>query len=313
MRMNGRSRHNTAPGERQTTRVSPGYPALAIMNDLARRMALPAAARQTALVGKYVEDRRKGDTDRRRRDTDRRQGFAERRRKTFGPRRNDSRAGRLYEKTSFAEGGQPEALLREVNEKLVAATVRAQTAAEAAEQTVRQMTHKAEHDFLTGLPNRALLADRLERSIALAERHGTKVALMYLDVDNFKQINDTFGHSIGDQLLQSVAKRLQTCVRFSDTVSRQGGDEFVVLLTDVEDVGGVTLTAQKLIEAVAEPHLVGDQSFHQVTLSIGISIYPDDAKDMDTVLCNADAAMYYAKKNGRNNYQMFRPDMKSAR
>ncbi|WP_052812920.1 GGDEF domain-containing protein [Desulfonatronum thioautotrophicum] len=302
------NRHDNNPDERHVTNESLGHPVLAIVNALVERIAF---ARQTPPAGKHGEDRRRGNADRRRGTTDRRQGVAERRR-TVVPRKDDPHARKLNEKTSFAGVGQPEALLREVNEKLVIATINAQTAAEAADQAVQRMTRMAQHDFLTGLPNRALLADRLERSIALAGRHGTKVALMFLDVDNFKEINDAFGHSIGDQLLQSIAKRLQMCVRFSDTVSRQGGDEFVVLLTDVEGAHGVTLAAQKMIVAVAEPHLVEDQSLH-VTLSIGISIYPDDAKDIDNVLRNADAAMYYAKESGRNNYQMFRPDMKSVR
>ena len=198
--------------------------------------------------------------------------------------------------------------MREANEQLVVATVHAQTMTEAAEQTTAQMTHMAEHDFLTGLPNRALLTDRLAQSIALAQRHGKKVALMYLDLDHFKHINDSLGHAVGDQLLQSVAKRLQACVRLSDTVSRQGGDEFVVLLAEVEEAQDAVLTAEKLIEAMAEPHLIGGHRLH-VTLSIGISLYPDDGKDIETVIRNADTAMYHAKKNGRNNYQMFTPDM----
>jgi len=202
-----------------------------------------------------------------------------------------------------------EALLREANEQLVVAAVRAQTMTENAQQTALQMTHMAKHDFLTGLPNRMLLNDRLERSIALAKRQDKKVALMYMDVDHFKHINDSLGHMIGDQLLQSVAKRLHACVRLSDTVSREGGDEFVVLLADVEDAHGAALTAQKLIEAMAEPHLIGIHRLH-VTLSIGISLYPDDGKDIESVIRNADTAMYHAKKNGRNNYQVFTPDMK---
>jgi diguanylate cyclase (GGDEF)-like protein len=133
---------------------------------------------------------------------------------------------------------------------------------------------------------------------------------MYLDIDNFKNINDSLGHTVGDQLLQSIAKRLQACVRFSDTVSRQGGDEFVVLLADVENAQGAALIAQKLIEAMAQPGLIADQNL-QVTLSIGISLYPDDGKDIEAVLRNADTAMYYAKKNGRNNYQVFTPGMKT--
>jgi diguanylate cyclase (GGDEF)-like protein len=201
-----------------------------------------------------------------------------------------------------------DAQLREANEHLVVATVRAQTMTETAEQATAQMSHMAEHDFLTDLPNRALLTDRLAQSIALAQRHGTKVALMYLDLDHFKHINDSLGHAVGDQLLQSVAKRLQACVRLSDTVSRQGGDEFVVLLAEVKEVQDAVFTAEKLIAAMAEPHLVNGHQFH-VTLSIGISLYPDDGKDVEDVVRNADTAMYQAKKSGRNKYQVFTPDM----
>ena len=207
-----------------------------------------------------------------------------------------------------ALGARTEAQLREANERLVVATVSAETMTEAAEQATAQMSYMAEHDFLTGLPNRSLLTDRLAQAIALAQRHGKKVALMFLDLDHFKHINDSLGHAVGDQLLQSVAKRLQECVRHSDTVCRQGGDEFVVLLAEVEAVQDAALTAEKLIEAMAAPHLIGGHRLH-VTLSIGISLYPDDGKDVEALVRNADTAMYHAKKSGRNNYQAFTPDM----
>ena len=214
---------------------------------------------------------------------------------------------RTEKKTSKARIALSEQL-RDANEQLILATVHAQIMTEAAEQTVAIMTHMAEHDFLTGLPNRSLLTDRLAQAIALAQRHGKKVALMYLDVDNFKHINDSLGHAIGDLLLQSVAQRLLTCVRLSDTVSRQGGDEFVVMLPEAEVALDAAHTAKKLIAAVAKPHLVADHQLH-VTLSIGISLYPDDGKDVETVLRNADIAMYQAKKSGRNNYKLFTPEM----
>lgn len=222
------------------------------------------------------------------------------------------KALRIQEETAKATAelnSRNEALLREANEQLVMATVRAHTLTEIAQKTAEKMAHMAKHDCLTGLPNRALLNDRLEQSIALAQRHNKKVALMYMDIDHFKHINDSLGHVIGDQLLRSIAGRLRSCVRLSDTVSRQGGDEFVVMLTDVEDAEGAILTAQKLIEAIALPHLIGIHRLH-VSLSIGISLYPDDGKDMESVIRNADTAMYHAKKNGRNNYQLFTPDMK---
>jgi len=201
-----------------------------------------------------------------------------------------------------------EAQLREANEHLVVATVRAQTMTEVAEQATVEMSYMAKHDFLTGLPNRSLLTDRLAQSMALAQRHDRKVALIYLDLDHFKHINDSLGHAVGDQLLQSVAKRLQDCVRLSDTVCRQGGDEFVVLLAEVQTAQDAHLTAEKLLKTMAEPLLIGSHRLH-VTLSIGISLYPDHGQDVETVVKNADIAMYHAKRSGRNNYQVFTPEL----
>ncbi|MCU0736709.1 MAG: EAL domain-containing protein [Methylotetracoccus sp.] len=201
-----------------------------------------------------------------------------------------------------------QAQLREANEHLVVATVRAQMMTEVAEQATLRMSYMAKHDFLTGLPNRSLLTDRLTQSMALAQRHGKKVALLYLDLDHFKHINDSLGHAVGDQLLQSAAKRLQACVRLSDTVCRQGGDEFVVLLAEVQTVQDAHLAAKKLIKAMAEPYYIGSHRLH-VTPSIGISLYPDHGQDVETVVKNADIAMYHAKRSGRNTYQVFAPEM----
>ena len=202
-----------------------------------------------------------------------------------------------------------EAQLRDANEHLVVATVHAQSMTDIAEQATRQMAYMAEHDFLTGLPNRALLTDRLSQSIMFALRHGgKKVALMYLDLDHFKHINDSLGHEVGDKLLQSVAQRLQTSVRHSDTVSRHGGDEFVILLAEVESVQDATITAEKIMAVMTKPHLIADHQLH-VTLSIGMSIFPDDGKDVETVIRNADTAMYHAKRSGRNKYQFFTAEM----
>ena len=201
--------------------------------------------------------------------------------------------------------------LLEANENLVVAAIHSQTMTEVAQHATLQMAFKAERDFLTGLPNRALLADRLAQSITLARRHGKRVALMYLDLDNFKDINDSLGHSVGDQLLQSTAKRLEGCVRHSDTVSRQGGDEFVVLLSEIEAVQDAARAAQKLVKVMAEPHLIGGHRLN-VTLSIGISLYPDDGADAEAVLTNADTAMYHVKRNGRNSYRRFDPEMNAS-
>jgi diguanylate cyclase (GGDEF)-like protein/PAS domain S-box-containing protein len=177
-----------------------------------------------------------------------------------------------------------------------------------ARATALQIIHSAEHDFLTGLPNRMLLHDRVNQAVGLSLRHSTKGAVLFLDLDGFKNINDSLGHPIGDKVLQSVAERLVTCLRGSDTVSRQGGDEFVVLLSEVEHPEDAAITASRMLKAVAKPHLI-DKRELRVTTSIGVSIFPDDGKDADTLIKNADTAMYQAKENGRHSYQFFKPAM----
>ena len=171
-----------------------------------------------------------------------------------------------------------------------------------------EMTHSAEHDFLTGLPNRMVLNDRISQAIALAPRHCNKVAVLFLDLDGFKHINDSLGHPTGDKLLQSVAKRLVHCVRASDTVSRQGGDEFVVLLSEVQHLEDAAITARRMLKAVAEPHPIDHHELH-VTGSIGLSVYPEDGGNAETLIKNADTAMYQAKEKGSQAYQFFKPDM----
>ena len=171
-----------------------------------------------------------------------------------------------------------------------------------------QMTHSAAHDFLTGLPNRMLLDDRINQAIALAPRHGKKVAILVLDLDGFKHVNDSLGHTTGDKLLKSVSNRLVECVRASDTVSRTGGDEFVVVLSELQQLEDASGLARRILTAVAQPHFIDQHDLH-VTTSIGISIYPDDGIDAETLIKTADTAMYQAKGNGRHNYQFFEPAM----
>ena len=178
----------------------------------------------------------------------------------------------------------------------------------AAQAMALKMAHLAQHDFLTNLPNRVLLNDRVEQAIALAKRRGTQIAVLFLDLDNFKHINDSLGHAIGDKLLQSVAKRLCACVRGSDTVSRQGGDEFVILVTEDRFMEKADLVADKILVALAEPHAIAGHELH-VSASIGISVYPEDGQDAETLAKNADTAMYSAKEKGRNNYQYFKQAM----
>jgi diguanylate cyclase (GGDEF)-like protein/PAS domain S-box-containing protein len=171
-----------------------------------------------------------------------------------------------------------------------------------------EMAHLAQHDFLTGLPNRMLLNDRVNQAIGLASRRRKHVAVLFLDLDGFKHINDSLGHPTGDKLLQSVAQRLAACVRGSDTVSRQGGDEFVVLLSEVEQSEDAAITARRMLVAVAEAHCIDQHDLH-VTTSIGVSVYPEDGADAATLIKNADTAMYQAKADGRQSYRFFRPAM----
>jgi diguanylate cyclase (GGDEF)-like protein len=178
----------------------------------------------------------------------------------------------------------------------------------AARAITLQMTHSTQHDFLTGLPNRLLLSDRIMQAITLAQRRNKTVGVLFLDIDGFKHINDSLGHPTGDKLLQSIAERLAACVRSSDTVSRQGGDEFVVLLAEMEQSEDAAVTARRMLQTVAEAHFIDDHDLH-VTTSIGVSVYPDDGLDADTLIKNADTAMYQAKENGRQSYQFFKSAM----
>ncbi|HWS03750.1 MAG TPA: EAL domain-containing protein [Gammaproteobacteria bacterium] len=199
-------------------------------------------------------------------------------------------------------------ILQQANEHLVIATLEAHKLTEQVQIVNDQLDHLAHHDVLTDLPNRILLQDRLSQAIELARRQGRQLAVMFLDLDQFKHINDSLGHAVGDQLLQSVAQRLVGCVRHSDTISRQGGDEFVLLLPYIEQAEDAALSAQKILAALALPHLIDQNDLH-VTVSIGISIYPEDGKDADALIKSADTAMYHAKENGRNNYKFFEQDM----
>jgi diguanylate cyclase (GGDEF)-like protein/PAS domain S-box-containing protein len=171
-----------------------------------------------------------------------------------------------------------------------------------------EMMHLAQHDNLTDLPNRTLLKDRLVQAIATAHRKSTHLAVMFLDLDHFKYINDSLGHTIGDKLLQSVAARLLSSVRSSDTVSRQGGDEFVLLLSEIKRSADASVAAGKILTALSAPHRL-DQHDVSVTASIGVSTYPEQGDDADTLMKKADSAMYRAKQKGRNNCQVFTEEM----
>jgi diguanylate cyclase (GGDEF)-like protein/PAS domain S-box-containing protein len=175
---------------------------------------------------------------------------------------------------------------------------------EEAKAKALKMSHLAQYDGLTDLPNRTVLKDRLSRALALATRYSRSLAMLFVDLDHFKQVNDSAGHAIGDRVLQSTAGRLLACVRSSDTVSRYGGDEFVILLPEIDDSRNLMPVAKKILAAIAVPHNLEPHVFH-ITASIGVSIFPQHGRDGETLIQNADAAMYWVKQHGRNNIQFF--------
>lgn len=178
-------------------------------------------------------------------------------------------------------------------------------------ENIRQqeaLQHQAQHDALTGLPNRVLIIDRLEMALAKTRRTGTKLALLYLDLDNFKHLNDAFGHTAGDHLLVDLSRRLADLMRTGDTIARLGGDEFLILLLEIDHINTATLIANRLIESLTQPFHQDDIEFF-VTASIGVTIAPDDGSDAMTLVKNADVAMYRAKNLGKNNYQFFAPEL----
>jgi diguanylate cyclase (GGDEF)-like protein/PAS domain S-box-containing protein len=174
-----------------------------------------------------------------------------------------------------------------------------------AEETIRRLAY---HDSLTGLPNRALFEDRLQMAIAQAKRHGEELGVLFLDVDGFKLVNDTLGHTAGDKLLQSIASDISALVRDCDTVARVGGDEFTVLIPNIDQPEDVTDVAGRILECLRQPRTIAGQEF-RATASIGITTFPHDGDDGETLLRNADTAMYRAKDNGRNSFQLYTASM----
>jgi diguanylate cyclase (GGDEF)-like protein/PAS domain S-box-containing protein len=178
-------------------------------------------------------------------------------------------------------------------------------------QAEAQIEFLAHHDHLTQLPNRFVAKERLKMAMAYADRAKENVALLFLDLDHFKAINDALGHNMGDLLLVEVARRLQTCLRETDTVSRQGGDEFLVILTNIHDLTAVTDSAAKIVNALAAPYEIEGHAL-AVTVSVGIAIYPNDAQDTETLMQRADTAMYHAKATGGNEFTFFSEQMNVA-
>jgi diguanylate cyclase (GGDEF)-like protein len=196
------------------------------------------------------------------------------------------------------------AQLMEVNEQLVLAAVHADTAAQTAVSSLDELARFSQHDELTGAPNRTLMLDRLVSAMSMAQRRGTRVGVLFIDLDSFKQINDTLGHSVGDQVLQIAARRMQSAVRESDTVSRHSGDEFLVLLSEISEPADAAPIAAKILSSLAEPARIGA---HTLTLSasLGITVYPEDGTDPSTLIARADEAMYRAKKRSPGEFEFF--------
>ena len=206
----------------------------------------------------------------------------------------------LRESLAQAENGSTAnqlAQLREANEKLLLAVLQANASAEVAAANLRELARANQHDALTGTPNRAVLLERLELALATAHRHGTQLAVIFLDLDGFKQINDTLGHARGDEALQLVARRLAAAVRASDSVSRHGGDEFLVLLSDIAQSAEAEAIAAKILTAIASPCRIGGKDL-RLSASAGIALYPRDGADARGLIRSADAAMYQAKRAG---------------
>jgi diguanylate cyclase (GGDEF)-like protein/PAS domain S-box-containing protein len=174
-------------------------------------------------------------------------------------------------------------------------------------QFEQKLAEMATHDSLTGLPNRTLLSDRLTMGLALSRRSGNRLAVMMLDLDKFKAINDTMGHDVGDQLLKAVGERLASVTRKSDTVARMGGDEFVLVLPQVSQPADASMLAQRILDVFRGPFIFDGHQLN-VTTSIGIAVYPDDGKDVEILLKNADTAMYWAKEHGRDAYRFYAGD-----
>jgi diguanylate cyclase (GGDEF)-like protein len=171
-------------------------------------------------------------------------------------------------------------------------------------QMEQKLEEMATHDFLTGLPNRVLLTDRFSMAAALAHRNKVRLAVMTLDLDNFKAINDTLGHAAGDQVLKTVSARLTGIIRASDTLARIGGDEFILVMLESNHINDASAIAKKILDAFAEPLLIDGRQVQSST-SIGIAIYPEDAEDLETLIKKSDAAMYYSKRHGRNQFKFF--------
>ena len=198
------------------------------------------------------------------------------------------------------------ALIVEANERLVQVALAAQSAIAVANADLAKLTRLSQRDVLTDIPNRALMLDRLQSAIGMAQRRGTFAAILFLDVDHFKRINDTLGHTVGDAVLQLVARRLEHAVRDSDAVGRQGGDEFLLLLPEVSKIADVSVIAEKIVSDIAAPASVLGHAL-KLSISVGVAIYPDDAAEAEPLIGLADKAMYRSKRLGGGQFSFHTP------
>ncbi|WP_027996368.1 GGDEF domain-containing protein [Simplicispira psychrophila] len=196
-------------------------------------------------------------------------------------------------------------LLLAANERLLMTALDADALSDDHALQIELLTRTSQRDALTGTPTRAVMADRLDKAIGMARRHGLRTALLFVDLDDFKSINDQLGHLAGDEVLQLVARRLESGVRDSDTVSRHGGDEFLVLLAELSHASDAAAIATKMLAAVAEPVCVAGREL-VISVSVGIAVYPEDGEDALTLMAKADEAMYCAKKNRHGSFVFYR-------
>lgn len=194
--------------------------------------------------------------------------------------------------------------VRDANERLVIAALEADTKAEAAANDLDELARSSQRDPLTGTPNRIVMLDRLNKAMANAHRRGTHIALLFLDIDKFKSINDSKGHLVGDEAVQSVARRLKSVVRDADTVSRHGGDEFLILLSDVGQASDAAIIAEKILAVVAEPIFIQGHELN-MSVSIGISIYPENGEEVEELIQHADEAMYLSKRSKFGGFRFY--------
>jgi diguanylate cyclase (GGDEF)-like protein len=194
--------------------------------------------------------------------------------------------------------------VRDANERLVIAAIESDIKAEIAVNDLDELARSSQRDALTDTPNRTLMLDRLNKAISTARRRGSHIALLFLDIDKFKNINDTKGHVVGDEVVQHVARCLESVVRDADTVSRHGGDEFLILLTDVSQASDAAVIAEKILAAIAQPIFIQGHEL-AISVSLGITIYPDNGEDAEALIKRADEAMYLSKRSRLGGFKFY--------